>query len=93
MEDNDNSFTISGDEFEAQGGVLKVDNLFIEAPIKIKLYKCRKCGFVCQAIGIWFHKNPEVGIERDYKFCYVCWLNMHKEHCGEVDEVTDEKET
>lgn len=59
--------------------------------VKFKKYKCRKCGSVCQGIGMWFHKNPEVGIERDYKFCYVCWLNMHKEHCGEVDEVTDEK--
>lgn len=86
MSEDNNSITITEHE------PIDMDSLFKEAPVKLTKYKCRLCQSICQGVVMWFYKNESVGIDRDYKFCWVCWLNMHKHFCGEVYEVVEEEQ-
>lgn len=83
-ENSNNSLTISGTITASDTITLDKDT-----PITFKKYRCKKCDFVAEGVGMWFHKNETVGVDRDYKFCWKCWLQMHLDHCGEVEEVKE----
>lgn len=65
--------------------------LISQDPITFKKYKCIKCHAVNNGIGILFHKSEKNGVDRDYKFCWSCWLQWHKDNLGEVEEFVETK--
>lgn len=56
-----------------------------------KKFKCKKCNFVADAIGLSFFGKylTDLGLKRDY--CLACWVRaLDQLGIGQVEEMKDE---